>query len=81
MGKRKGSRKQRVQATAEAAKPDPEVSDRPTRRVFTKEYKQQILDEADAIKDEPGAIGAILTASANTASRKQTPSTKQKTGQ
>jgi transposase len=60
MGKRKRSRKQRVQATAEAARPDTEVSDRPTRRVFTKEYKQQILDEADAIKDKPGAIGALL---------------------
>lgn len=40
--------------------PDPEVSERPTRRVFTQEYKRSILEEAEAAKDEPGAIGALL---------------------
>lgn len=40
-------------------RPDPEVSERPTRRRFTAEYKLRILAEADAAT-EPGAIGALL---------------------
>jgi transposase-like protein len=40
--------------------PDPEVVAKPKRRVFTAEYKQRILAEADRAKDEPGAIGALL---------------------
>jgi transposase-like protein len=42
------------------AVPDPEVStDRSARRRFTAEYKQRILEEADACS-EPGQIGALL---------------------
>ncbi len=39
---------------------DPEVVAKPKRRVFSAEYKQRILAEADRAKDEPGAIGALL---------------------
>ena len=45
---------------AAAARPDPEVPAKPKRRLFTAEYKQRILAEADRAKDEPGAIGALL---------------------
>lgn len=40
-------------------RPNPEVSERPTRRRFTKEYKLRILAEADQATG-PGAIGALL---------------------
>lgn len=40
-------------------RPNPEVSERPTRRRFTKEYTRRILAEADQAT-EPGAIGALL---------------------
>lgn len=40
-------------------RPDPEVSEHPTRRRFTKEYKLRILAEADQAT-QPGAIGALL---------------------
>ena len=39
--------------------PDPEVDERPTRRVFTAAYKAAILDELDRAT-EPGARGALL---------------------
>ncbi len=39
--------------------PDPEVSERPTRRRFTAQYKQKIVREADACT-EPGEIGSLL---------------------
>jgi len=39
--------------------PDPEVSERPTRRRFTAKYKQRIVREADACT-EPGAVGSLL---------------------
>ena len=39
--------------------PDPEVSERPSRRRFTAKYKQRIVREADACT-EPGAIGSLL---------------------
>ena len=39
--------------------PEPEVEPRPERRVFTGEYKAQIVAECDATT-EPGQIGAIL---------------------
>jgi transposase-like protein len=43
-----------------AAHPNPEVPAKPKRRVFTAEYKQRILAEADRAKDESGGIGALL---------------------
>ena len=39
--------------------PDPEVVERPRRRVFTAAYKAAILDELDR-STEPGATGALL---------------------
>jgi transposase len=39
--------------------PDPEVVPRAKRRRFNAEYKQRILEEADACS-EPGQIGALL---------------------
>jgi len=40
-------------------RPDPEVSEKPTRRRFTAEYKLRILRLADDCT-EPGSIGALL---------------------
>ena len=42
-----------------AVPPDPEVTEKPKRRRFTAEYKQRILNLADACK-EPGELGALL---------------------
>jgi transposase-like protein len=42
-----------------AAKPNPEVPDKATRRRFTAEYKLRILTLADACT-EPGILGALL---------------------
>lgn len=39
--------------------PDPEVLERPSRRVFTAKYKRDILREADACT-QPGEVGALL---------------------
>src|SRR5271165_4842911 len=39
---------------------DPEVVAKAKRRIFTGEYKQRILAEADQAKAESGAIGALL---------------------
>jgi transposase-like protein len=41
-------------------RPDPEVVARAKRRIFTGEYKQRILAEADKAKEESGGIGALL---------------------
>jgi transposase len=41
-------------------RPDPEVVADAKRRTFTAEYKQRILEEADAAAAQPGAIGALL---------------------
>jgi len=40
--------------------PDPEVSERPTRRTFTAKYKLAILEAADKCKPGSGEIGALL---------------------
>jgi transposase len=42
-----------------AAPADPEVLAKPVRRRFSEEYKQRILQEADACT-EPGQVGALL---------------------
>ena len=47
-------------APASSPRPDPEVSAEAKRRIFTAEYKQRILTEADAAASTPGAIGALL---------------------
>jgi len=41
-------------------RPNPEVSGEAKRRIFTAEYKQRILTEAEAAVGTPGAIGALL---------------------
>ena len=41
-------------------RPNPEVVARAKRRIFTGEYKQRILAEADKAKEEAGGIGALL---------------------
>lgn len=48
-----------ITATPPMTKPDPEVPSRPTKRLFTAEYKHRILDEVEAAA-APGEIGAIL---------------------
>jgi transposase-like protein len=41
-------------------RPNPEVVARAKRRIFTGEYKQRVLAEADMAKEESGGIGALL---------------------
>jgi transposase len=43
-----------------APAPNPEVVADAKRRTFALEYKMRILAEADAAKDQPGAVGALL---------------------
>src|SRR5260370_39286068 len=43
-----------------ASHPNPEVVARAKRRIFTGEYKQRVLAEADQAKEESGGIGALL---------------------
>lgn len=43
-----------------AGRPNPEVVARAKRRIFTGEYKQRVLAEADKAKEESGGIGALL---------------------
>ena len=43
-----------------AARPNPEVVAIAKRRIFTAEYKQRILAEADKAKEASGGIGALL---------------------
>jgi transposase len=47
-------------APAGAGHPDPEVPPDAKRRRFTAEYKLEILAQADAAKNNSGAIGALL---------------------
>jgi len=51
--------RQRPESGNGATPPDPEVPEKPKRRQFTAEYKQRVLDEADACT-EPGEVGALL---------------------
>lgn len=43
-----------------ADRPNPEVVAKAKRRIFTGEYKQRVLAEADKAKEESGGIGALL---------------------
>ena len=61
------SEAQRSAATAKAgadsvtrARLDPEVVAKPKRRTYTAEYKQRILEEAEAATATRGAVGALL---------------------
>src|SRR5262245_27992314 len=42
------------------ARPDPEVVAKPKRRTYTAEYKQRILEEAEAAAATRGGLGALL---------------------
>ena len=55
-----GSEDERSTAVGAADRPNPEVVARAKRRIFTGEYKQRILAEADKAKEEAGGIGALL---------------------
>lgn len=48
-----------LRTVKEAERPDPEVPAKAQRRKYSAEYKQRILQEADACKDT-GTIGALL---------------------
>src|ERR1035438_5019474 len=41
-------------------RPDPQVVAKAKRRIFTAEYKQRILAEADKAKERLGALGTLL---------------------
>ena len=41
-------------------RPNPEVPAKAQRRRFSAQYKKKILEEADACKSSPGAMGALL---------------------
>ena len=43
-----------------ASRPDPEVVAKPKRRTYTAEYKQRILEEAEAVAGTRGGLGALL---------------------
>jgi len=45
--------------SAGAARPDPEVVAKPTRRQFSAQYRLRILEEADRCT-EPGEVGRLL---------------------
>jgi len=45
---------------AAASRPNPEVVAKPKRRTYTAEYKQRILQEAEAAAATPGGVGALL---------------------
>ena len=56
-----GTEAERSEATGViAGHPDPEVVARAKRRIFSGEYKQRVLAEADKAKGMPGGIGALL---------------------
>lgn len=67
---RSGGERSEPQRSAAAAKagadqaagwrPDPEVVAKPKRRTYTAEYKQRILQEAEAAAATPGGLGALL---------------------
>ena len=55
-----GSTRSQSQSSTDAmARPDPEVLEKPARRKFSAEYKQRVLQEADACREQ-GQIGALL---------------------
>ena len=47
-------------APASASRPDPEVVAKAKRRTYTAEYKQRILEEAEAAAATRGGLGALL---------------------
>ncbi len=57
---RSGAAAKAVAGSRPVAPPDSEVVARPQRRTFTAEYKQRILQEAEAAAATRGALGALL---------------------
>ena len=57
---RSGAAAEAGAASTSAFRPDPEVVAKATRRTFTAEYKQRILQEAGRAAATPGGIGALL---------------------
>jgi len=55
-----GERSSGADAGPVAKTPDPELTQRASRRRFTSAYKLAIVREADALADRPGEIGALL---------------------
>jgi transposase-like protein len=49
-----------VASPVQPSAPNPEVIADAKRRTFTAEYKIRILKEAEAAKDQPGGVGALL---------------------
>ena len=49
-----------VAAPGAVPRPDPQVVAKAKRRIFTAEYKQRILAEADKAKERSGALGTLL---------------------
>jgi|SRR6266849_2454216 len=62
--------------TASGVPPDPEVVAKPRRRTYTAEYKQRILEEAEAAASSRGGLGALLRREGlySSLQRKQRPS-------
>ena len=58
--KRSGATAEAGAAPTSASRPDPEVVAKAKRRIFTAEYKQRILQEADSAAATPGGVGALL---------------------
>ena len=57
---RSGATAEAGAAAALASRPDPEVVAKPKRRTYTAEYKQRILQEAEAAAAVRGGVGALL---------------------
>lgn len=58
--KRSGAIAEVGAAATSTARPDPEVVAKPKRRTYTAEYKQRILEEAEAAAATRGGLGALL---------------------
>ena len=58
--RRSGATAEAGAAPTSASRPDPEVVAKAKRRIFTAEYKQRILQEADSAAAIPGGVGALL---------------------
>ena len=57
---RSGAAGKTVADSGTIPRPDPQVMAKAKRRIFTAEYKQRILAEADQAQGRSGALGALL---------------------
>jgi transposase len=58
--KRSGATAEVGAAATSSSRPDPEVVAKPKRRTYTTEYKQHILEEAEAVAATRGSLSALL---------------------